>query len=188
MAVFASYSWASYRVHYEYLLQAISTLSSSVVSGLHLFARTTITKGSDALMYVEEDLHLIQGFMHQAGTRAVADLIRTQSGEVEVYQVPRRPEIQASPAVYPTVVRMQHHTSPPLAWVAIAVLWMSALIGLVIWVVRWLASAATTAVVGHSGAVVVLMGLAVLAVVVLAGRRKTSKAACSGAHCGGCDR
>jgi hypothetical protein len=134
---------------------------------------------------IEEDLHLIQGFMHQAGTRAVADLIRTQSGQVEVYQVPRRPEIQASPAAYPTA-RIRHRTSPPWALVAIAVLWVSALIGLVVWVVRWLASAATTAVVGHSGAVVVLMGLAVLAAVVLAGRRKTSKVACSGAHCGGC--
>jgi hypothetical protein len=141
---------------------------------------------------IEEDLHLIQGFMHQAGTRAVADLIRTQSGEVEVYQVPRRPEIQASPAVYPTT-RIQHRTSPPWAWVAIAVLWVSALIGLVVWVVRWLVSATATAVVGHSGAVVILMVLAVLAVVVLAGRRKTSKATCPGSlltsvHCGGCDQ
>jgi hypothetical protein len=135
---------------------------------------------------IEEDLHLIQGYMHAAGTRAVADLIRSRSSEVEVYQTPRQLEIQSSPSGYPPS-RIQHRSSPPWTLIAIGMLWAVSVIGLLVWVMRWLASATVTTVAGHSGTVVFLVGLALLAGMVWMSRGKNSKAVCSGAHCDGCD-
>lgn len=137
---------------------------------------------------IEEDLHLIQSFMHQAGTRAVADLIRSQSGEVEVYPPSARAEVQSSPYIqhtYPAPLAQQQ-SLPTWVMVTVVLLWTAAIIGVLILIMTSVVTVTGHAITNHPGAV--LGALVLLTLAALVARRLKSSSACSGLHCGGCDQ
>jgi hypothetical protein len=99
-------------------------------------------------MTTELDLAVINDYMRDAATRAVADAIRAQSGRLVVHDDPRAPEMQALNAPASAVERQAYTTvtpvpmepySEPAGWwerywhrVAIA-LGAASAVGLLIW-------------------------------------------------------